>query len=160
MKPTKLQIIQYATDIHKFLTTPSRPVDVEYWLNSDMEMFQNMVNNIKHTCVLARGLGLAAPQVGHQLFLIVLDGKVFNQDKMLCIINPTLKILNENKIISEEYCLSFPSLPKLVARPEEVEVTGYDETLKQHITLVGKGLGARLICHEMNDLEGITLAQL
>jgi peptide deformylase len=159
MKPIKLEIIQYATDYHKFLTTPSRPVDIDYWLNGDMEVFQNMLNDIKYTCTSAKGLGLAAPQVGHHLHVIVLNGKVFNQDKMICIINPKLEILNNNLLKEEEYCLSFPRLPKIVARPEEVKVTGYDESLKKKISLTGKGLGARLICHEINHLDGITLAQ-
>ena len=148
----KLQIVQYKKDYHKILTSMSKKVD-------KIDDIHGLVDDMKYTCITANGLGLAAPQVGRNLRIIVLSGKSFGKDGMVCVVNPELEILDATMVENDEFCLSFPRIAKKVSRPKEVRVFGYDE-LGNEVSYVGKDISARLICHEINHLDGITLAQL
>ncbi|MCX7848234.1 MAG: peptide deformylase [bacterium] len=100
----------------------------------------------------ARGIGLAAPQVGHSLRIIVLD----LQDKGFppcALINPVI-IQQEGTQLSEEGCLSCPGLTARVERAARVvvEYLTLDGATRQ---IVGEKLLAAALQHEIDHLDGI-----
>ncbi len=100
----------------------------------------------------APGVGLAAPQVGRPLQLIVFDsgeeGKVAQ-----ALANPALK--NEwGEQIAEEGCLSLPGLYYPVKRAQKVWAEGFDLDGKD-VTIEGEDLLARVLQHEVDHLNGI-----
>ena len=100
------------------------------------------------------GIGLAAPQVGLEvrLFLMQIDEEPF-----VCI-NPEIIERGENQIIHEEGCLSFPKLYLRIKRATDIEVQFWNENgEKQNRKL--NGLASRCFQHELDHLDGITFDQ-
>jgi peptide deformylase len=101
------------------------------------------------------GIGLAAPQVGINKQLIVIDCEFDNHDKPpLILINPELKSLSGPSIAGEEGCLSVPEVFLDVFRPEQITVSYRDEDGKPK-TLTTDGVLARVIQHELDHLNGV-----
>jgi peptide deformylase len=102
------------------------------------------------------GLGLAAPQVGRTIQLIVMDTTYANYGVKRYIVNPTLIAISKETANKIELCLSFPTKEVYRDRPLEVEVEYQDlDGNKVNETFVG--LSAQVIMHEMEHLRGITL---
>lgn len=102
----------------------------------------------------ARGVGLAAPQIGLSLNLAVIDvttGK--NPEAKLVLANPTITH-SEGEQREEEGCLSIPGFRGNVLRPAYVTVRAQDVTGKE-FEMKGEGLLARAFCHEIDHLHGI-----
>ncbi|HEU5410308.1 MAG TPA: peptide deformylase [Candidatus Acidoferrales bacterium] len=102
----------------------------------------------------ARGVGLAAPQIGLSLNLAVIDvtsGK--NPEAKLVLANPEI-LHTEGEQREEEGCLSVPGFRGNVLRPAYVTVRAQDVTGKQY-EMKGEGLLARAFCHEIDHLHGI-----
>ena len=98
------------------------------------------------------GVGLAAPQVGVTIRLIVVE---YGSTSM-AIINPKI-IKTPGKIVSmEEGCLSFPSLRAIKKRHKRVVMTGFD-TDWNIIKLDARGFLAFVVQHEIDHLNGITI---
>jgi peptide deformylase len=100
----------------------------------------------------APGVGLAAPQVGRPIRLIVFDvGQ--EEEEAQALANPVLK--NEwGEQIAEEGCLSLPGLYYPVKRAQKVWAEGFD--LQGHeVTIEGEDLLARVLQHEVDHLNGI-----
>ena len=102
----------------------------------------------------APGIGLAAPQVEAGKRLIVVDLSVGqNKDDLIILANPEI-IRRESKALGEEGCLSVPDIRENVSRPYSVTVRGLD--LKGNIVdIEGEDLLARVLCHEIDHLDGI-----
>jgi len=101
------------------------------------------------------GIGLAAPQVGINKQLIVIDIELKDQSKPpLILINPEIKFAGGNIVTGEEGCLSIPEVFLDVKRPDQVTIAYRDEEGKPK-TLVTDGLLARVIQHEMDHLNGV-----
>ncbi len=101
----------------------------------------------------ARGVGLAAPQIGLNLNLAVIDvttGK--NPEARLVLANPTITH-SEGEQREEEGCLSVPGFRGNVLRPAFVTVRAQDVTGKE-FEMKGEGLLARAFCHEIDHLHG------
>ena len=117
----------------------------------------------------ARGVGLAAQQVGHALQLTVidvraatdrpstleLDGKLADPNEFmpLVLINPEIKPVGE-PVAGPEGCLSFPEIYADIVRPESVDVVAMNEKGKRIQFRCG-GLLARAVQHETDHLNGI-----
>lgn len=95
------------------------------------------------------GVGLAAPQVGVSLRIIVVEV----DDRVHTLINPRI-IASEGTQTGTEGCLSLPDLHGEVTRAQSVTITGLNQHGKQ-ITLSGEGLWARAMQHEADHLDGI-----
>jgi peptide deformylase len=97
----------------------------------------------------ADGCGLAAPQVGESIRVIVVDAG----DGGIALIDPeiTLAIGEETDV---EGCLSIPGAAGYVTRAAEVVVRGLDENGKR-IEVRGEGLLARAFQHEIDHLDGV-----
>ncbi len=109
------------------------------------KLIEDMVKTMKE----AKGLGLAAPQVGYSLRLFTADV----EEKVYIFINPEVKDFSAEKIPFEEGCLSVQKIWGPVTRPKKLTMKAVDENGKQ-IKIRAKGLLARVIQHEMDHLNG------
>jgi peptide deformylase len=97
-------------------------------------------------------VGLAAPQVGIGLRLMVVDVAPNGKSLPLVFINPKVEETKGSCTVTEG-CLSFPGLALDVVRPEWVKVTALNEK-GLPMTVSGDGLLARCILHEIDHLDG------
>jgi peptide deformylase len=103
----------------------------------------------------ARGIGLAAPQVGVPSQLLVIDLDIEEAaTPPLVLINPEISAAGASLSTYEEGCLSIPGVYLEVLRPAEVEVSFRDEQGRPR-RLRADGLLARCIQHEMDHLHGV-----
>ena len=120
------------------------------------DKFIELVQNMFYTMRKATGIGLAAPQVGLDYALTVIDvSKVEGEEdkKPLILINPKV-VDSHDTIVLEEGCLSIPTVRWEVERPEKVYIEFQDMDLnKKHIEL--DGLMGRVSQHEIDHLNGI-----
>ncbi|MCC5465057.1 MULTISPECIES: peptide deformylase [Pelosinus] len=110
---------------------------------------RKLIDDMAQTMYNADGVGLAAPQVGVSLRVIVLDV----DDELIELINPII-IKSEGCELGNEGCLSVPGVFGEVERFSEVTVTGLNRFGK-NITITGTGLLARALQHEIDHLDGI-----
>lgn len=119
------------------------------------QSIRQLAQEMLQTMYSADGIGLAAPQVGVNKQVIVIDCEPDNpNNKPLILINPAIKRFGRNLCAFQEGCLSVPGVYMDVTRPEEVEVTYKDENGRPQ-TLKAKDLLARAIQHEMDHLNGV-----
>jgi len=106
------------------------------------------------TMYAAPGVGLAAPQVGVNIRLIVIDLSVGKEpDKKLVLCNPRI-IASEGTQNGDEGCLSVPEFMEHVTRPMKVAVEA--QNIKgETFQFEGEELLARAICHEIDHLNGV-----
>lgn len=130
------------------LREKARPV------SDDMPGVSDLVTDMIDTMHAAPGIGLAAPQVGVSLRIIVLDLSVGKRpDDLLVLVNPEW-VSREGMQLEEESCLSLPGLSATVARPARVVVRA--RTLEgRFVEIAGEGLLARALQHEIDHLDGI-----
>lgn len=130
---------------------------------------EQLIADMKKTMYAAKGIGLAAQQIGQALQLAIIDvrevtdrpstltidGKEADVAKFMpvALINPQVKPLSEHEI-GPEGCLSFPEIYADISRPESVEVTALNENGTSLKFQCG-GLLARAIQHEVDHLSGI-----
>lgn len=120
----------------------------------DDKLRQTIVEMLQ-TMYSADGIGLAAPQVGINKQLIVIDIALDRPDEPpLVLINPKIVKSGSNLCNLEEGCLSIPGVYLDVTRPEEIEVT-YKNELGKPCKLKADGLLSRAIQHEMDHLNGV-----
>lgn len=101
------------------------------------------------------GIGLAAPQVGVSLRLMVIDVAPDGQSRPLALINPVF-VEKKGRIRSDEGCLSFPGLQVTVPRAERVKVSAVNEK-GLPVTVEADGLLSRCLQHEMDHLDGVLM---
>lgn len=108
-----------------------------------------------HTMYSYKGVGLAAPQVGLELNLLVLNptGDPEDAEDELVMLNP--KILSRKTMeYGEEGCLSFPSIYAEVERHKKIRISY--QTLDGESLEVGfEDYMARIVLHEMDHLQGV-----
>lgn len=137
-------IVKYGDAV---LETPTKAVE-----RFDEEL-QTLVADMFESMYAAQGVGLAAPQIGRNLRLAVIDvsnGK--NPEAKIICANPEITHA-EGEQREEEGCLSFPGFRGYVARPQFVTVRAHDATGKE-FQMRGEGLLARAFCHEIDHLNG------
>jgi len=118
---------------------------------------QELIDNMIETMYESDGVGLAAPQVGESIRLIVVDqtGPKLRGD-LRVIVNPEI-VECDGEVDSEEGCLSCPELNIKVKRKERVKVVGQDRDGKE-IVIETDGFLAIVLQHEIDHLDGVTLA--
>jgi peptide deformylase len=117
------------------------------------EIFKNMID----TMFAYKGLGLAAPQIGHPLRLIVVNREALEiGDSPLLLINPEV-IHEEGEDISEEGCLSIPGLYTDLKRPQKIVIRAKEVKNKRlkAVEIEAEGLFARTLLHEIDHINGI-----
>jgi len=102
----------------------------------------------------AKGLGLAAPQVGdtRRLFMIDLSGQDFDAEPII-LVNPEIETSDGEEAV-EEGCLSFPGLYLEINRAKKIKVKFQDVEGQTH-RIEATGLAARAIQHENDHLNGV-----
>jgi peptide deformylase len=120
----------------------------------DNELRQ-LVKEMLQTMYSEDGIGLAAPQVGINKQLIVIDCEPDNAaTPPLVLINPTIKQLSRELCVAQEGCLSIPRVYLDVKRPQVVEIAYKDEYGRPRTLQAGELLG-RCIQHEIDHLNGV-----
>jgi peptide deformylase len=120
---------------------------------------QILVDDMIETMRQAPGVGLAAPQVGESIRLIVVEYPVDDQKedapkKLFVVANPEIKEISVESELGIEGCLSLPGLQGEVERALEVRVTGRTRR-GQPIKIKARGWLARIFQHEIDHLEGV-----
>lgn len=106
------------------------------------------------TMYKAPGIGLAAPQVGDLLRLVVIDLQPDEKPDPMVLVNPEIVAASEELATREEGCLSLPGQYADVTRPAKVKLRWLDlEGGKREIT--ADGLLATCIQHELDHLDGV-----
>ncbi|MGA8598980.1 MAG: peptide deformylase [Bryobacteraceae bacterium] len=120
--------------------------------NSD-ELCQ-LIADMWETMYAAKGVGLAAPQVGISKRISVIDISIGEREEdKIVIINPEI-VLKEGSQTGEEGCLSIPGFREPVTRANKVKVKAKNEN-GETIELEGEELLARALLHEIDHLNGI-----
>jgi peptide deformylase len=115
---------------------------------------KSLAEDMLETMYAGRGVGLAAPQVGVNLRLIVVDPTGGEErGHQLILVNP--EVVDESgQQKEEEGCLSFPEITAVVERPQQIRVTAQNLD-GDRFEVVADNLLARAICHEIDHLDGV-----
>ena len=115
------------------------------------EKLLRLIADMWDTMYFSKGIGLAAPQVGHARQLVVMD---WDEQKYV-LINP--EILEAEGCESyEEGCLSFPDIFENVERPSRIRVKYRSADWEEHEEEI-EGFLARVFCHEIDHLNATLL---
>ena len=133
-------------------------------ITKDYPKFHELIKDMFETMHASDGVGLAAPQIGLSVRMIVIDGTEIEQDKddppedfstfKLTLINPVIRKLWGEKWVYNEGCLSLPTLREDIERPEYLRIQYYDENFEFHDEEFN-GIKSRIIQHEYDHLEGV-----
>ena len=141
------KIVKYGTES---LRQPSKEV------HKVSQKIKNLVQDLMDTMYAQNGVGLAAPQIGENVRVFVIDISTGNEPlNPIVFINPKI-IKKSGACISHEGCLSFPEAYTDVRRYENVMVKALDSNGRSFVMEAKEGsLLARAIQHEFDHLDGI-----
>lgn len=136
-------------------------------INSEYPNLKELIANMKETMYNANGVGLAAPQIGIDIRLFVIDASPFAEDEELSTedrnqLKKFNKVFINAQILEEqgfewafsEGCLSIPDIREDVFRKETVTFQYQDENFTTHTETL-TGIAARIFQHEYDHIEGI-----
>jgi peptide deformylase len=140
-----LKIVKYPDPI---LSRPGEPI-TEF--NAEL---RKLIADMFETMYAEQGIGLAAPQVGASIRLLVIDLSVVKvpEDKLV-LINPEI-IFTDGKLYEEEGCLSFPEIREKVSRHAKVRIRAQDEHGKW-FEMDGEDILSRCMQHEIDHVDGM-----
>ncbi|MBN1573056.1 MAG: peptide deformylase [Deltaproteobacteria bacterium] len=141
-----LEIVKYPDPV---LSTASDRVEAV-----DDETRQ-LMEDMLETMYSAPGVGLAAPQVGVNKRIIVIDVRPDDKKDPIMLVNPEI-VEGDGKFTYEEGCLSLPEFIVEVERMKEVSVKGINEK-GDEVTYKANDLLAVVFQHEIDHLDGILL---
>lgn len=142
----QLPITTFGMEILRKKTKPVSKVDAK---------FINLVESMFYTMDKASGIGLASPQINHDISLAIVDISVLDdhkKEKPLVLINPEI-LETHGEIEIEEGCLSIPDIRADITRPKEIFLKYFDFDLKE-VTVELKGFLSRVTQHEIDHLNG------
>ncbi len=129
-------------------------------ITPDYPDLKNLIANMWETMYNSDGVGLAAPQIGKSISVIVIDGNPVADSFPECeglklvLINPELEIIEDESPVSRpEGCLSLPGINENVKRHEHVMLRWLDEDFQPHEQEF-RGFASRIIQHEFDHLLG------
>lgn len=138
-------IVRYGDPVLRGKNPPAEEMTAE---------IKELVSDLSDTLKDARGLGLAAPQIGVAKRVFVVDlSAVDITAEIRVFVNPEI-VESSGMVEYEEGCLSFPGIYQNLTRPEWVKVKALDLTGNEFV-LEADGLLARAILHEYDHLDGI-----
>ena len=136
-------------------------------IDKDYPNLVALIANMKETMYNASGVGLAAPQIGKDIRLFVIDASPFAEDEQLeekdretlksfnkVFINPQIVEENGEEWAFNEGCLSIPDVREDVFRKEKIKIEYFDENFNKHTEEL-EGLAARVFQHEYDHIEGV-----
>ena len=146
------------------LRAAARPLSIDELGSPEIAQ---LIADMTETMHAAPGVGLAAPQIGESLQLVVIEDA--NHAKLTAeelatrereavplhvLVNPTLTVRSDEVVTAFEGCLSFAGFSMLVPRARKVRVEALDEH-GQRVVKVATGWYARILQHEVDHLHGI-----
>lgn len=146
----KLPVYLYG---HPVLRKVSTDITPEY---PDLK---KLVADMYETMYASEGVGLAAPQIGRNDRIVVIDADPLKESfpelegRRLTLINPHIEVLDGDTIGRSEGCLSLPGLSEDVKRVEHIRLRWVDEDFNTHEEEI-EGFLARIVQHECDHLEG------
>lgn len=136
-------------------------------IDKDYPQLEKLIADMKETMYNAQGVGLAAPQIGKDIRLFLIDASPFADDEDLSeedreVLKNFNRVFINAKIIKEEGdewafnegCLSIPDVREDVFRQETITIEYQDENFKSHTEVLG-GLAARVFQHEYDHIDGV-----
>ena len=139
-------LLQIIYEGNPSLRRPSQPAAAIS--NEILDLIDDMFETMKES----NGIGLAAPQVGKNIRVIIIDTQQ-KKSKPFAIINPEI-VHAEGEQLCEEGCLSCPGLSGNVKRAAKVTVLGLDVNGKD-VNIEAENLLAVVLQHEIDHLDGI-----
>ena len=128
-------------------------------IEKDYPELKTLTQNMFETMYRADGIGLAAPQIGLSIRVIVIDVTVLADeypelaDSKKVLINPEILEVSGKDVSMEEGCLSLPGIHENVTRKDTIHIHYFDENWVEHDEVV-TGYLARVMQHEYDHLEG------
>ena len=111
---------------------------------------RRLIDNMRETMHAANGVGLAAPQIGTPLRLIVIG---IPEEEDIVLINPQIERRSGERLV-DEGCLSVPGYVGQITRAESVTAKGRDQNGKE-IRIKADDLLAQALEHEIDHLNGV-----
>ncbi len=156
-----LPIVAYGHPVLKKIAQPITP---------DYPELKTLIANMWETMYNGRGVGLAAPQIGLDIRLFVVDSEQLKDDEEddddsdLRLTKGIKKVFINAEIIEEygepwgyeEGCLSIPDVRVKINRNETIRIRYMDEQFKEHIETFDE-MNARIIQHEYDHIQGVLL---
>jgi peptide deformylase len=158
-----LDIVQLGDPVLREVARPLDPAELA------TPRIQKLVEDMRDTMRAAPGVGLAAPQVGESIRLVVIEDPPelhasLSPDELAAkergavpfhvLVNPVLTVRTERVIDAYEGCLSFAGFMMVVPRAGKVRVEALDER-GEPVVKVASGWYARILQHEVDHLDGI-----
>lgn len=129
-------------------------------ITADYEGLEKLIEDMWETMYHSDGIGLAAPQIGKPIRLLVIDADVMAdqypecKDFKRCMINAHIVESSEETCSEPEGCLSLPGIGENVIRPKEITIEYLNEKFepqREHLA----DFRARVVQHEYDHLEGV-----
>jgi peptide deformylase len=117
------------------------------------EQVRKLIPDMFDTMYAEEGVGLAAPQIGESIRLIVADPNIEGVEPF-ALINPVILAFSDETDRAEEGCLSIPGLREVVERPAHAVVEGIDID-GNPVRIEAEGFLARVLQHEVDHIDGI-----
>ena len=140
---------------HAVLRKKTEPVPEKY------PQLKQLICDMYETMYNAKGVGLAAPQIGKSIQLFIVDATPMSDEDFACnnfkevFINPVInKYFGEN-IAFTEGCLSIPDIRENVERKTHISISYYDRNWNFKENIIYDGWISRIIQHEYDHLKGI-----
>lgn len=140
-----MEIITYPHPTLRRVSRPLRRVDADL-RGTIRQMFELMY--------AAKGIGLAANQVGLPLRFFLVNLEAEPKGEELVFINPVISLPRGGSEEAEEGCLSLPGLYGPVMRPKQVRINAYS-LAGSEVQFDATGLFARCVQHELDHLDGV-----
>ena len=146
----KLPVYLYG---HPVLRNKCKDVTPEY------PELKKLLADMFETMYASEGVGLAAPQIGRNDRIVVIDASPVAESfpecegRVMTLINPEIEVLDGDSVTRSEGCLSVPGLSENVSRVENIRLKWLDENFKQHEEVI-TGFLARIVQHECDHLDG------
>lgn len=139
---------------HPVLHTTAEDIPVDY------PNLQQLIADMWDTLIQSKGVGLAAPQIGKSIRVIVVNLDILSnnmpeyKDFRHVYINPhIIEYDNTKTSLIEEGCLSLPTIYEKILRPTRIRVQWLDDNLNSHEEWI-EGYLARVLQHEIDHLNG------
>jgi peptide deformylase len=146
----KLPVYLYGHPVLREISTDITP---------DYPNLKQLLADMFETMYASDGVGLAAPQIGRNDRIVVIDASPVAENFPECagwkkaLINPQVEVLDGKSVSRSEGCLSLPGLSEDVKRIEHIRLTYLDEEFQPHEEEIS-GFLARIVQHECDHLEG------
>ena len=128
-------------------------------IDKDYPELQTLIDNMFETMYKSEGVGLAAPQIGLGIRVVVIDASPMAEEEpslansKMALINPHIESFDGENVSMEEGCLSLPGIHESVTRKNTIHITYMDENFVHHDEVIS-GYLACVIQHEYDHLEG------